>query len=109
MQTLYECKTQIPRKPLGIMNDQPKNSHSGLLFKKSSILKFEYKVLISNIIFVNESTNNLLPQIFKNWFIFCSEIQNYDTVSSSTNKLFQPSNRTDSYGKNSIIVSSINY
>ena len=105
MQTLYECKTQIPRKPLGIMNNQPKNSHSGLLFKKSSILKFEYKVLIN----VNKSTNNLLPQIFKNWFIFCPEIHNYDTVSSSTDKLFQPSNRTDSYRKNCIIVSSINY
>ena len=35
--------------------------------------------------------------MFKNWFIFCSKIHNYDTVSSSADKLFKPSYRTDSY------------
>ena len=46
--------------------------------------------------------NNLLPPIFKNWFIFCSEIQNYDTVLSSADKLFKTSYRDDSYGKNKL-------
>ena len=45
----------------------------------------------------------------KNWFIFCSEIHNYDTVSLLTDKLFKLSYRTDSHGKNSVIVSAINY
>ena len=64
-------------------------SHSGPLFKQNDILKFEDKILIGNIIFVSKSINNLLPPIFKNWFIFCSEIHNYNTVSSSTYKLFK--------------------
>ena len=69
--------------------------------------KFEDKILIGNIIFVSKSINNL-PPIFKNWFIFCSEIHSYNTVSSAIDKLFKPSYRTDSYGKNSVIISAIN-
>ena len=42
--------------------------------------------------------NNLQP-ILNNWFIFCSEIYNYNTFPSSNDKLFKPSYRTDSYGK----------
>ena len=99
--------TTLQKKVLRIINNQPKNSHSGPLFKQN-ILKFEDKILIGNIIFVSKSINNLLPPIFKNWFIFCSEIHNYNTVSSSTDKLFKPSYRTDSYGKNSVIISAIN-
>ena len=87
-------------KALRIINNQPKYSHSGPLFKQNNILKFE-EILIGNIIFVSKSINNLLTPIFKNWFIFCSEIHSYNTVSSSTDKLFKPSYRTDSYGKNS--------
>ena len=46
---------------------------------------------------------NLLIPIFKN-----SEIHNYNTVSLSTDKLYKPLYRTDSYGKNSISISAIN-
>ena len=70
----------LQKKALRIINNQPRNSHSGPLFKKSNILNFEDKILISNIIFISKSINNLLPPIFKNWFIFYSEIHNYDTV-----------------------------
>ena len=94
----------LQKKVLRIINRQPKNSHSGPLFKQSNILKFEDKVLIGNIIFVSKSINNLLSPIFKNWFIFCSEIHIYNTVSSSTDKLFKPLYRTDSCGKNSVII-----
>ena len=59
--------------------------------------------------FVNKSISNLLPPIFKNWFIFCFEIHNHNPVLSSTDKLFKPSYRTDSYGKISVIISGINY
>ena len=90
-----------------IINNQPRNSHSGPLFKKSNILKFEDKVLISNIIFISKSVNDLPPPIFKNWFIFCSGINNYDTVLLSTDKVFKPSYGIESYGKSSIIVSAI--
>ena len=94
--------TTLQKKALRIINNQPKNSHSGLLFKQNNILKFEDKILIGNIIFVSKSINSLPPPIFKNWFIFCSEI------SLSTDKLFKPLYRTDSYGKNSVIISAIN-
>ena len=100
--------TTLQKKALRIINNQPRNNYSSRLFKESNILNFEDKILISNVIFISKSINNLLPPIFKNWFIFCLENHNYDTVSSSTNKLFKPSCRTDSYGKNSIIVSAIN-
>ena len=100
--------TTLQKIVLRIINNQPKNSHSGPLFKQNNILKIEDKILIGNIIFVSKSINNLLPPIFKNWFIFCSEIRNSNTVSSSTDKLFKPSYRTDSYGKNSGIISAIN-
>ena len=61
------------------------------------------------MIYVSKSINNLLQQILNNWFIFCSEIYDYNTVPSSNDKLFKPSYRTDSYGKNSVIISAINY
>ena len=116
MQTLYGGKTLTPhlelspyrKKTIRIINNQPRNSHSSLLFKKSNILKFEDKILINNIIFISKSINNLQPPIFKNWFIFCSDIHKYDTVSSSADKLFKPSYRTDSYGRNSVIIGAIN-
>ena len=69
--------------------------------KKSNILKFEDKILIGNITLISESIINLLPPIFKKWFIFCSEIRNYDTVSLSADKLFKPSDRTDPFEWNS--------
>ena len=84
------------------------NSQSSLLCKKSNILKFEVKILINNIIFISKSINNLQPPISKNWFIFCSNIYKYDRVSSSTDKLFKPSYRTNSYGTNSVAIGAIN-
>ena len=57
----------LQKKALRILNNQTRNSHSGPLFKKSNILKFEDKILISNIIFLSKSINNLLPS--KNWLI----------------------------------------
>ena len=113
MQTLYGGKTLISSYKLllyrkRITNNQHRDGHSGPLFKKSKIPKFEYKILIGNITFISKSINNCLPPIFKSWFIFCSEIHNYDTVLSSIDKSFKPFCRTDSFGKNSIITSAIN-
>ena len=90
----------LQKKALIIMNFQSRDSHSSLLFKSNHILALEDKILIENILFIKKSFNNLLPPIFKSWFTFCSDVHNYQTVSSTANKIFQPSYRTDSYGKN---------
>ena len=70
----------LQKKGLRIMNFQSRDSHSIPLFKSNNILKREDKILIENIIFIHKSFNNLLPPIFKSWFIFCSDIHNYQTV-----------------------------
>ena len=98
----------LQKKALRIMNFQSRDSHSSPLFKSNHILKLEDKILIENILFINKSLNNLLPPIFKNWFTFCSDVHNYQTVSSTSDKIFKPSYRTDSFGKNSITIGAIN-
>ena len=97
----------LQKKALRIINNQPRNSHPGPWFKQNNILKFEDKILIGNIISVSQSIN-LLPPIFKNLFLFCSEIHIYNAVLSSTEKLFKPSYRNDSYVKSSVFRSAIN-
>ena len=98
----------LQKKPLRIMNFQSTDSHSSALFRSNNILKLEDKILIKNILFINKSFNNLLPPVFKSWFTFCSDLHNYHIVSSTTDKIFKPSYRTDSYGKNSITLRAIN-
>ena len=95
-------------KALRIINLESRGSHSGPLFKSNHILKREDKILIENILFINKSLNNLLPPIFKNWFTFCSDVHNYQTVSSTSDKIFKPSYRTDSFRKNLITIVAIN-
>ena len=63
---------------------------------------------MGNTAFINKSFNNLLPPIFKSWFSFCSDVYNYQTVQSISYKIFNPRYRTDSSGKNSIIIGAIN-
>ena len=58
----------LQKKALIIMNFQSRDSHSSPLFKSNDILKFEDKILIENILFINKSVNNLHSPIFKNWF-----------------------------------------
>ena len=98
----------LQKKALRIMNFHSRGSYSSLLFKSNHILKLEDKILLENILFINKSFNNLLPPIFKSWFTFCSEVHNYQTISSTADKIFKPSYRTDSYGKNSITIGAIN-
>ena len=90
------------------MNFQSRDSHSSPLFRSNNILKLESKILKENTLFINKSFNNLLPPIFKSWFTFCSDIHNYHTVLSAADKIFKPSYRNDSYGKNSITLGAIN-
>ena len=62
---------------------------------------------MKNILFINKSFSSLLPLIFKSWFTFCYDAHNYQTVSSTTDKMFKPSYRTNSYGKSSITIGNL--
>ena len=68
MQNLNSAFTivTLQKKAIRIINNQPRNRYSSLLYKKISILKFEDEILINKIIFISKSINDLLPQIFKN-------------------------------------------
>ena len=47
------------------------------LFKSNHILKLEDKILVENILFINNSFNNILLSVFKSWFTFCSDFLSY--------------------------------
>ena len=87
---------------------QPRDSHSFTLCKSNHILKLEDKILIENILFINNSFNNLLPPIFKSWFTFRSDAHYYQTVSSTADKIFKSSYRTDSHRKHPITIGANN-
>ena len=62
----------LQKKAVRIINFQPRNSHTSPLFKQSSILKFQDKICLENILFVSKSLNNLSPSVFNTWFVFSS-------------------------------------
>ena len=93
----------LQKKKLRIMNYQPQNSHNSPL----AVLKFKDKINLENILFISKSINNLLPSLFNNWFVFSSDTHKYNTSWSSNDKLQKYSYRTNTYGKNSIIISAI--
>ena len=95
----------LQKKALRIMNHQPRNSHISPLFRKSVVLKFTDKINLENILFISESINNLLPSLFNNRFAFSSDTHKYNTSWSSDDKLQKYSYRTNTYGKNLIIIS----
>ena len=90
------------------MNFQSRDSHSSQLFKSNDILKLEDKILIKNMLFINKSLNNLLSPTFKNWFTFCSDVHNYHTVSSTSDKTFKTSYRAIFFGNYSMAIGAIN-
>ena len=90
-----------------IITFQSRNYHSSPLFSKLKLYRFNDKVLLENVLLISKFITSLLPPIFNNWFVFCSNIHSYETTSSATCKLFKPSSRTNLYGKNSITVNAI--
>ena len=88
------------------MNFQSRDSHSSLLFKSNHVLRFEDKILVENILFINKSFDKyfFLQSLKVGSPSARSDVHNYQTVSSTAEKIFKPSYRTDSRGKNSIIV-----
>ena len=97
----------LQKETLRIMKYQPQNSHTSPLFRKAAVLKFKDKINLENILFISKSINNLLPSLFNNWFVFSSDTHKYNTSWSSDDKLQKYSYRTNTYGKNSIIISVI--
>ena len=81
----------LQKKVIRIINLQPRNFHTSPLFKQNSILKFQDKICLENILFVRKSLNNLSPYLFPHRVI-------------SFIKLFYETKR---YGKYSITVSDV--
>ena len=89
------------------MNYQHPNFYTSPLFRKAAVLKFKGKINLENKLFISNSINNLLHSNFNNWFVFSSDIYKYNTSWSSNDKLQKESYRTNTYGKNSNIISAI--
>ena len=77
----------LQKKAIRIINLQPRNFHTSPLFKQNSILKFQDKICLENILFVSKSLNNLSPPVFNTWFSFSSDQHNYETSSSTQGNL----------------------
>ena len=73
----------LQKKAVRIINFQPRNSHTSPLFKQRSILKFQDKICLENILFVSKSLNNLSPSVFNTWFVFSSDQHSYETSCST--------------------------
>ena len=52
------------KKAIRIINFQPRNFHTSPLFKQNSILKFQEKICLENILLVSKCLNNLSPSVF---------------------------------------------
>ena len=95
----------LQKKAIRIINFQPRNFHTSPLFKQNSILKFQDKICLENILFISKSLNNLSPSVFNTWFSFSSDQHNYETSSSTQGNLIKRFYKTKRYGKYSITVS----
>ena len=89
----------LKEKALGMINFQAREPHTSPLFKSNHFLKVKDKMPIDCILITNKLFNNLLPLIFNSRFTFCSDAHNYQAVSSSSDKKFKASYRTDFYRK----------
>ena len=79
----------LQEKAVRIINFQPRNFHTSPLFKQTSILKFQDKICLENILFVSKSLNNLSPSFFNTWFSFSSDQHNYETSSCTQGNLMK--------------------
>ena len=97
----------LQKKAIRIINFQPRNFHASPLLKQNSILKFEDKISLENILFISKSLNNLSSSVFNTWFSFSSDQHNYETSSSTQGNLIKHFYKTEKYGKYSITVSAV--
>ena len=49
------------------------------LFSESNMIKLPENFFIENCLFVNQSLNNHLPEIFNNWFVLSSDTHRNET------------------------------
>ena len=103
----YSTNYNFTKKAIRIINFQPRNFHTSPLFKQNSILKFQDKICLENILFISKSLNNLSPSVFNTWFSFSSDQHNYETSSSTQGNLIKLFYKTKRYGKYSITVSAV--
>ena len=68
------------------------------LFKKLSILKMNDLIEYYVAIFMFKYNNNLLPPVFKNFFVSVSTIHKYQTRSATKENFYIPKAKTN-YGK----------
>ena len=94
----------LQKKAIRIINLQPRNFHTSPLFKQNSILKFQDKICLENILFISKTLNNLSPSVFNTWFSFSSDRHNYETSSSTQGNPIKLFYKTKTYGKYSITV-----
>ena len=97
----------LQKKAIRIINLQPRNFHTSPLFKQNSILKFQDKICLENILFVSKSLNNLSPSVFNTWFSFSSDQHNHEISSSTQGNIIKRFYKTKRYGKCSITVSAV--
>ena len=97
----------LQKKAVTIINFQPRNSLTSLLFKQNFTLKFQDKICLENILFSSKSLNNLPPSIFNTWFSFSSDQHNYETSRSTQGSLMKLFYKADRYGKYSMTVSAV--
>ena len=90
-----------------IINFQPRNSHTSPQFKQNSILKFQDKNYLDNILFVRKSLNNLTLSVFYTWLSFSSDQLNYETSNSTQGKLTRLFYKINRYAKYSITVGAV--
>ena len=97
----------LQKKVVRIINFHPRNSHTSPLFKQNSILKFQDKICLENILFVSKSLNNLTLSVFGKWLSFSSDQHNNETSSSTKGNLIKLFYKTNRYGKYSVTASAV--
>ena len=89
----------LQKKAVRIIDFQPRHSHNSPLFKQNSILKFQDKISLENILFVSKSLNKLTPSVFSKWFSFSLDQHAYETSSSTQGNLTKLFYKTNIYRK----------
>ena len=97
----------LQKKAIRIINFQPRNFHTSPLFKQNSILEFQDKICLENILFISKSLNNSSPSVFNTWLSFPSDQHNYETSSATQGNLIKLFCKTKRYGKYSITASAV--
>ena len=89
----------LRKKAIIIINFQPKNFHTSPLFKQNSILKFQDKISLENILFISKLLTDLSPSVFNIWFSFSSDQHNYEISSFTQGNLIKRFYKTKKYKK----------